>query len=168
MSFGPVDQWLSSGFAGTALLIKKEESAEITIDEEGIARVRQAWNEFNDQGTWSKQVLSAEVVELGADQHPAIECHMRISPGQGLKNLDALEFYAPTGGDLLILSFRSWEDDFPEALTGFRTMADSLTFARPPQGPDELADRLFYATLIGLLIGALLLAANKARRARDQ
>jgi hypothetical protein len=167
-SFGPVDQWLTSGFSGPSLLIKTEEGAEITTDEAGIARIKQTWQEFASPDSWRRQVLSAEVVELGPGNHPAIECHMRSIPEDGARNLDALEFYAPTGGDLLILSFRSWEDEFPEALTSFRTMADSLTFARPPQGPEELADRLFLAALIGLLIGALLLAANKARRARNQ
>lgn len=168
VSYGPVDRWLESGFDGTALLVELSEAPEIPADEAGIAQIRSRWDTYTSPTGDRRTVLSAHIIGLGADHHQAIECRIRSIPGDGGKAVEALEFYVPTGGHLLILSFRSWEDTFPEALTTFREMAGTLTFARPSQGPEELADRLLYAALIGVLIGLLLLAANRARRLRDK
>ena len=167
VSFGPVDSWLESGFDGTALLAELSDAPELPVDEGGIAQIRNRWESFTSPDGGRRVVLSARIIDLGTDHHRAIECRIRSIPGDGSKAMEALEFYIPTGGHLLILSFRSWEDTFPETLATFRNVAHTLTFVRPPQGPEELADQLLYAAFFGILIGLLLLAANRTRRLRD-
>jgi hypothetical protein len=78
--------------------------------------------------------------------------------------MQALEIYAPTGGRLIIFQFRANADDFAAALPQFRKAIATLEFAREPEGPAKLSDRLQNAAIVGAVVGLLLLVLYKWSR----
>lgn len=161
-SVGAVDRWLETGFDGRALCVSVQ-SGEIPIEQSSIDTIRESWAEPRD-GVY-REFVSGEISTLGKDEHPVIECRLRSPASGSIPAIEALEFYVPTSGHLLILSFRSWQDDFDQAAPIYRRIADSMTFPRPPRGAEELSDRLFDAAIIGGLVGlALIIIRMMVRR----
>ena len=156
--YGEVDGWLEDGFDGRCLTVVKVDG-EPSMDDEGLASVR---GQAKDAaGGWTRKVLEASVVELGAANHKVIQCTSRLVPGTGARPCLALELFIPTAGDTLILGFRAHEPDFATALPGFREVAATLSVARAARGPSKLGDRLLYPAIIGALVGLLLLVLRK-------
>jgi hypothetical protein len=148
--FGPVDSWLKDGFDGRCLTVVEKEG-EPPLDAEGLATIR-SWVEA--RGTY----VSGKLATVGPNHHPVLEVVSRIPPTR------ALEVYAPTGGRVIIFQFRANEDDFAAALPLFRQALETLVFARKPDGPPKLSDRLQNAAIVGAIVGLVLLVLYKWSR----
>lgn len=163
-SVGNVDAWQKDGFDGQALIVIVREN-EIPITEEAIDVIRANWSDPEIQGG-ARKVVEAEITTIGQDAHPAIRCIIDTAPWGGLPASRALEFYVPTAGHMLILSFRSWHDDFAAMRDAFESVVASATFPRPPRGVEEedtLTDRLLNAAIIGALVGVALIGIRLSR-----
>ncbi|MCA8943174.1 MAG: hypothetical protein KDB80_11495 [Planctomycetes bacterium] len=165
-SIGDVDAWLANGFDGRALFVSVQ-SGEIPIVESSIEVIRETWSQHH--AGVQREFLSGEITQVGKDAHPTIRCRIRTPPVESMPAIEAIEYYVPTAGHMLILSFRSWQDDFDRAVPLYSQIADSLTFPRPPRGAEELSDRLFDAAIIGGLVGlALIVIRMMVRRPTRQ
>lgn len=162
-SVGDVDRWLKDGFDGRAIHVHILEG-DLSLDEAGIEKIRTSWAAPPAGGGPSREVVSAELTQLGPDLHSAIRCRIRTAADGNTPPIESLEFYVPTHRHVLILSFRSWQDDFQSVASLYESMADSATFARPPRKPEELSDRLLNAVLVGGLVGLALIAVRLMRR----
>lgn len=156
--YGAIDRWLGGAFDGRCLTIQQLDG-EYPVDQEGISVIRAA-SSLPGEGGWRREVLSAELVELGKGEHQTIQCTVR-DQAQGSRTIKSLVLFVPTGGDTLVLSFRAWEDDYENALPEFHRVSASMTFSRPARGPTDLGDRLLYPALIGALVGLLLLGLRR-------
>ena len=163
-AIGDVDAWLKEGYDGRALLVVVKRRSSMAADEADLESIRRHWQDFASLHGDRREVLSAQIVELGPDRHPALEFEIETRQGNDGKDIRALEIYVPTGGNQLIFSFRSWDDDFARARVSYRQMADSMTFARRPPDRELLGNRLLQAAFVGVLVGLVLLMIRRARR----
>ena len=154
--FGQVDKWLAGSFDGRCLTVAQQEG-EPSLDAEALAIIR-SWVE--QRGTY----VSGKQATVGLNNHPVLEVVTRIQPEHWTKPMQALEIYAPTGGRLIIFEFRAYEDDFVTALPQFRQALGTLVFAREPEGPPKLSDRLQNAAIVGAIVGLVLLVLYKWSR----
>ncbi len=161
-AIGDVDKWLATGFDGRAILVSRQ-FGEIPIEEESIETIRQSW-EDNATPEARREMLEGKISTIGQDDHPAIRCLIRTAASGSIPAMDATEFYVPTSQHLLILSFLSWQDDSDAVVDLYRSFAKSTTFPRPPQGAEELSDRLWNAVFIGALVGLALIALRMMKR----
>jgi len=161
-AIGDVERWQTNGFDGRALLVDVQ-TGEIPVTEESIETIRSHWANAKVGGA-HREVQAAELVTLGPDAHPAIRCRVLTAADGETPPILADELYVPTSGRLLILSFRSWQDDFENVRAVYDSIAASLTFPRPPRGPEELSDRLWDAAMIGLVVGAAIVLLRMMRR----
>ena len=154
--FGQVDKWLAGSFDGRCLTVGLKEG-EPPLDAEALATIR-SWVE--ERGTY----VSGTLATVGPNNHPVLEVVTRTQPEHETKPMQALEIYAPTGGRLIIFMFRAYEDDFATALPQFRQALQTLVFAREPEGPPKLSDRLQNAAIVGAIVGLVLLVLYKWSR----
>ena len=154
--FGQVDKWLASSFDGRCLTIAQMEG-EPSLDAEALATIR---SRVEQRGLY----VSGRQATVGLNNHPVLEVVTRMQPGHWTKPMQALEIYAPTGGRLIIFEFRAYEDDFATALPQFRQALQTLVFAREPEGPPKLSDRLQNAAIVGAIVGLVLLVLYKWSR----
>lgn len=157
--YGEVDRWLAGAFDGRCLTVQQVDG-EYPVDDDGVSVIREATAKATDDG-WQREIVSTELVELGAAKHPAIQCTVRQVGGRPWPTVVSLLLFVPTAGDTLILGFRTWEEDFEAASAVFQKAAHSMTFARPARGPSKLGDQLLYPALIGALVGLLLLGLRR-------
>lgn len=163
MVYGAVDRWIESGFEGFGLVVHQNQSGEIPLGEEGLQLLRE---EIPNRPGNPRRIVSLEERAIGEDSHPALVAELASTDTNTRRDLRSLEFYVPTGGQLLILSFTSWEDSFGRAAPVFQQMVSSLTFARQARGPKEVGDQLLYAALIGAVVGVILIVLRKTTRSR--
>jgi len=154
--FGQVDKWLGGSFDGRCLTVAQMKG-EPSLDAEALATIR---SRVEERGTY----VSGKVAAVGPNNHPVLEVVIRIQPEHSTKAMQALEIYAPTGGRMIILEFRAYEDDFATALPLFRKALGTLIFAREPKGPPKLSDRLQNAAIVGAIVGLILLVLYKWSR----
>ena len=163
--FGPVDRWRESGFVGGALVVHRSDfEGEATPGY--LAQVRGHWEEFRFDNGGRREVLAAQVGTLGRNDHPCLELELR-STAPDARPTHALEFHASTTGQELILSFRTWDDDYREVESTLRGIAATFTFPRPPNDPKDLGSRLSEAAWIGALVGLALIALRRGLRGRS-
>lgn len=159
---GPVDRWKQGDFDGIHLVVQ-EQGAELPMDSDGVDRILDHWREVSGQEGLRHRVLGCDVTEVGPDQHPAIVCQRLIEadgPGPAIQSLDV---YVPTGGRLVLLSFRCFEKDFANNLPEFRKMLASTTFARAARGAETLGSKLVLPAIVGAFVGLLLLMLHRRR-----
>ncbi len=161
---GPVDRWLAGDYDGVELVVQ-EQGNELSMDQEGVDRIRAHWREASGREGLGHEVLSSTITHIGPDDHPAILCQRLIvpeGPGTPIQSLDA---YIPTGGRQILLSFRSSQEDFSQHLPEFRKMLASATFARAARGSETLGSKLVFPAVVGALVGLILLVLHRRRRA---
>lgn len=154
--FGRVDRWLAGNFDGRCLTVAHREG-EPSLDAKALARIR---SRVEERGVY----VSGKQASLGPNEHPVLEVVSRTRPEPGSRPMQALEIYAPTGGRVIIFEFRAYEDDFADALPLFREALATLVFAREPEGPSKLSDRLQNAAIVGAIVGLVLLVLYKWSR----
>ena len=74
--------------------------------------------------------------------------------------------HAPTGSQKIVMSFTCAENEFARWQPEFRRWLDTLTFARVPDEPATLSDRLWTPILVGGAVGLVLLLLYRHTRAR--
>lgn len=159
---GAIDGWLAGRFDGRALVVVTQRF-EQTVDAEFLDQVRAHWTSFRDPEAGTREVVDSRLIALGESGHPAAVCRIVTTPPAPARRHETLEYYASTSGQRLILGLRSWQDEFEAVLPMFERMGTSLTFARPPQEPDQLGDHLLRAAFAGAIVGLLLLAIRRRR-----
>ena len=152
-----VDGWLAGKLDGPLPDGHRGEGGSQRLDQETMARVRLRAKALSQGGELSYEILEIRQAKLGKDLHPAIECQVRMTGGEGMQPARSLEFLVPTGGNCLRFSFRAPEKGFDRALPGLRQLASSLAFSRPPAGSEGLSSKLMPAIIIGSLVGLMLL-----------
>ncbi len=160
--FGPVDRWLASGYDGRSLLVRLQ-AANIAADEGLVALIRKQYEQPISAGARQREVEKSEIIKLGEGQHPAVVCQILTRVSGSGKSYRAQEYYVPTGSKILILSFRSWDNDFGSAYPDFKEIASTLTFPWPAKTPKQLSDMLVTALILGGLLGLIFLALSKTR-----
>lgn len=161
-TIGDVERWEREGFDGHAILVHVQQG-EIPVDEASIAHIRENWRD-NDAVGGRRSVLDAEIVAVGENAHPAIRCEMSTESWQGMPPIRATELYVPTSGHLLILSFRSWQDDVERHRPLHEKIIESMTFPKPPKATEEVTGRFTQALLIGAGVGLILILLRMSRR----
>lgn len=163
-ALGAVDRWLRDGFDGRGLLVVVRQF-EQPCDEALLAETEAFWQDWRGPDGSRREVLASRLVELGAAKHAAMELQMRLLPGEsGAQPVRSLDYYASTMGQQLILSLRAWDNRWLESEPEFRRMAESLAFARPPQEPSRLWDKLYWPLIGGAVTGLALVIATVLRR----
>lgn len=162
---GDVDRWARDGYDGEALLAMVAGEFEAPTDQERLDEIREYWATTQLADGGRREVVRGRVTTVGRTDHPCLELEVRTIPADGRVER-CLEFQTSTRGRELILSFRAWEDDFPVAEPRLRTMAETLTFPRPPRTQEGLGDRLFDAALVGGAVGLILIGLRYIARRR--
>ncbi len=163
--YGAIDQWLAGAFDGRCLTMTRR-PGEIPTDEQGVEALREHAARVTRDSGWEQEIVTADVTEVGPGKHKSIVCQTRWVQGSNRPPIQSLVLFVPTGGDTLILAFRTWESDFDAALPFFEQTAATFRFARPPRGSAKLTDRLLYPAIVGALVGALLLLLRRKAAAR--
>lgn len=157
-AYGAIDRWLAGSFDGRCMIVEQVDG-ECPVDETGIEQVRASGAHTEER--WSREVISLETTTVGTDALPAIEGLFRTTVQDAARTLDSLVLFVPTGGNTLILTFRTSSDDFAAALPEFRAIAASLTFAQRPHGTPDPGSRVFYPLLVGAFVVVLLLVLRR-------
>ena len=138
---GPVDRWLDGDYDGVHLVVQEQRN-ELSMDQDGVDRILQHWQDVSGKEGLQHEVLSWDISEVGPDKHPAILCQRVIRPDEPETAIQSLDAYIPTGGRQILLSFRSNQEDFSQHLPEFRKMLASATFARAARGSETLGSKL--------------------------
>jgi hypothetical protein len=161
---GPVETWAAGTPARIAVLVDVQ-PFEVAIDQASLDAVVALRDGAESAGGLRQEVLSASLVELGPSRHPAIAVRVRVTTaGPDPRVFLSEDYYTSTSGQKLLLSLRCYENAEAEADPVFRAMLSSVIFARPPQEPGDLEDRLIWAVLFGGITGLALLVASILRR----
>jgi hypothetical protein len=161
--YGRVDEWLRTEFDGRCLTVGFQEG-ELGLDAAALAEIR-SWVEGRRGVAGFKYAyISGKQATVGQANHPVLEVVVSIQPGDGTRPLQALEIYAPTGGNTVIFELRAYQSDFARALPQFRQFLGTLVFAREAAGPAQLSDRLQNAAIVGAIVGLILLVLYKWSR----
>ncbi len=163
--FGAIDRWRQDGLRDGCLVVVTKDGEQIA-DDALIAELRDHYANARTDAGDRCEVLAAELAELGPSTHPGLLLSRRLIPGDGGPVLRATDVYASTSGHLLILSFRTWENEWTAFEPRLRGLASSLTFARPPRRPGERGDRLLQAAVFGGVIVAVLFLLRAFLRGR--
>ncbi len=163
--FGPVDRWKRDGFAGGALAVASWEPEE-TVDQAFADKLRQTYEAPRTARGERRVVDSLQLSTIGPDQHPAILMEVHGADREGKVVFRSFDVCTGTSGQLLILSFRAWENEWHELEPKLRAMASSLTFARPPRQKGQLGDALLQAAVFGGIFVVALLALRSFLRRR--
>lgn len=157
---GTVARWLEGGFDGRAVTFLEQEGA-LTVDEAGIAAVRESVAEHaRTQGT-RLELAGVELVRLGIRQHPAIAARLLAEAEDG--PITVLRHYVPTGTRLLVVSLRARTADAAGAIALWQEHLPTLSCAQPPREAASSGGKLLYAAVLGALIGTLLLVLRRRR-----
>ena len=160
---GAVDKWLRGEFDGRCLTVGHKEG-EHALDTEALAEIRSVVEGRSAEGGFTYSYVSGKQAAVGQANHPVLEVVTRIQPSDGTRPMQALEVYAPTGGNTVIFELRAYEGDFARALPQFRQVLGTLIFAREAKGPTNLSDRLQNAAIVGAIVGLVLLVLYKWSR----
>ena len=163
-TLGPVNRWLVGDYDGVHLVVQEQRN-ELSMDQDGVDRILQHWQDVSGKEGLRHEVLSWEISEVGPDGHPAILCERLIRPDEPGPAIQSLDAYIPTGGRQILLSFRSSQEDFSQHLPEFRKMLASATFARAARGSETLGSKLVFPAVVGALVGLILLVLHRRRRA---
>lgn len=163
--FGNVDSWLATGdFDGRALVVHAAQH-EFPATDAALRELAEARDEAQIAGGRRTQVVSAERVELGASEHPALELVVRVIGPDGAPELMLLDWYASTMRQRLVFQFVATAAEWSAAEPVFRSIARTLRFARPPEATDDRGSAfLGYALFGGALVLVLLVARRLVRR----
>ncbi len=161
-TLGPVERWIGGDYDGIHLVVQ-EQGNELSMDSEGIDRIRSHWQEVSGKEGIRQQLLSSKVTEVGTDGHPAIVCERLIEPEEPRPPIQSLDAYVPTGGRQILLSFRCLRDDFPDNLPEFYKMLATVSFARTARGAETLGSKLLLPAIVGAFVGLMLLVLYRRR-----
>lgn len=161
---GPINKWLAGDFQGPSLYVV-EQRDEWYIEEDFEETVRSHWREQGLRTGVTHDITSVERQNVGTQQ---VECVVakrtsKDKTGLGSRSLDV---HAPTGQQQIILSFSCAPEQFDRWQPEFRRWLDTLTFARVPDEPATLSDRLWTPILVGGAVGLVLLLLYRHTRAR--
>ena len=161
---GPIAQWLAGDFSGPWLYVV-EQRDEWYIEEDFEETVREHWREQGLRTGDHHDVASVHREKLGTQQ---VECVVatRQSTSKGSDRYQSLDIHAPTGRQQITLSFTCAPEDFAKRSPEFRSWLESLTFARVPEEPATISDRLWTPILVGGVVGLILLLLYRHTRAR--
>jgi hypothetical protein len=84
----------------------------------------------------------------------------------GNDRFQSFDVHAPTGQQQITLSFTCTPEKFAQWQPEFRRWLDTLTFARVPDEPATLSDRLWTPILVGGAVGLVLLLLYRHTRSR--
>jgi hypothetical protein len=160
--YGAIDAWLQGAYDGRALLARTE--PEQDLDDATIARLRRHWEKPAADGGPGGRVESAERVQLGPDRHEALQLVVHLPAQDGRPPATELQFYAPTGGQFVMLRLRAHASDFEAARESFHAMLATLRFARRPRGARQPLHEYLYAIGLGVVVIAILLAVHRRVR----
>ena len=164
--FGAVSSWKESGFDGRCLTIHTGTDGEPALNSETLEQIKATFQQQSDSGPL-RYLGEPKISSVGAGEHAAIECQLRIFEDSGGPLSTSLVFLVPTGGKTLRFSFRANPQDYQEAKQLFREIADTISVSSPPEGRKELSDKLQTPLIIGAVVGFLLLALYKLNRHGD-
>lgn len=161
---GPIDRWLAGDFGGPWLYVV-EQRDEWYIEDDVEETVRQHWRDQASRTGETHEVTSVRREKVGTQQ---VECVVatRISSGPSGSRRQSLDVHAPTGRQQITLSFTCSPEEFDQRAPEFRRWLESLTFARVPDEPTTLTDRLWTPILVGGVVGLILLLLYRHTRAR--
>lgn len=161
---GPVEQWLAGDFRGPWLYVV-EQRDEWYIEDGFEETVRNHWREQATRTGVTHEVGSVGREKVGT-QH--VECIVatRSSVGMGNDRFQSFDVHAPTGQQQITLSFTCTPEKFAQWQPEFRRWLDTLTFARVPDEPATLSDRLWTPILVGGAVGLVLLLLYRHTRSR--
>jgi len=161
--YGHVDRWLAGGFDGRCLCVQLSEG-EPGMDQESIDKILSFAKESSAAGH-RFDIRSSRFSKLGEQGQSVIETRAVRVFEDGARPMQELGFYVPTGGQTLILAFRSFEEDFEQVLPTFERAAATLRFSRPPRGPKRQTNDIVWAAIVGAFVGVLLLLLRRKSRA---
>jgi len=161
---GPVEQWLTGNFDSPWLYVV-EQRGEWYVEDEFEEMVRNHWREEGLRTGITHDVHSVERQKIGTQQ---VNCVVatRTSTAKNGRSDNWLDVHAPTGKQKLTLSLRCSKEQFDRWQPEFRRWLDTLTFARVPDEPATLGDRLWTPVLVGGAVGLVLLLLYRHTRAR--
>jgi hypothetical protein len=161
---GPIDKWLAGDFDGPWLRVV-ERKDQWYIEDNYEQTVRDRWQQQSDSSDVSHQVDEVRLEKIGTQQVECVVVLRTSTPKQPRAISKALDIHAPTARQQLIFSFGCPEDQFAQWQPKFRRWLDTLTFARAPEPPATLSDRLWTPLLVGGAVGLILLLLYKHTRA---
>ena len=152
--FGAIDRWLAGAFDGQALSIVLLDG-EPELDEGGLASIRTHFQQLSSRGVEKYALENLTIASVGSGKHPAALATLAISGGGAGARL-RFDAYVPTGGDTLSVALTTPSADRVAAEAMFRAVSDSLRVGAPARGANKLGGKLFWAALLGVLIGVAL------------
>lgn len=159
---GPVDRWLGGEFDGVFLYVVEQDN-EWHLDGDYPARLQEMWRARGRHDGLRHELSGIERTTIAGSGQTVITCIRTSTPETG-RVRRSLDWYVPTGGRQLSLSFSAWQDDFATREEQFRRILATLTLARPSRGEQTLGDRLWTPLLAGAVVGLLLLLLYRHNR----
>jgi hypothetical protein len=161
---GPIDQWLAGEFSGPWLRVV-ERKDQWYIEDNYEQTVRDRWQQQSDSSEVAHFVDKVGLEKIGTQQIECVVVTRTSTPKPPRAASKTLDIHAPTARQQLIFSFGCPEDQFTRWEPEFRSWLDTLTFARAPEPPATLSDRLWTPLLVGGAVGLILLLLYKHTRA---
>tara|TARA_R110002072_G_scaffold243682_1_gene402700 strand:- start:12344 stop:13054 length:711 start_codon:yes stop_codon:yes gene_type:complete len=161
---GPIEQWLAGKFDSPWLRVY-EQKDQWYIEDDYEQTIRDQWQKQSERSNVSHQVVDVRLEKLGTQQVECVVVTRVSTPPKPRAVTQSLDVHAPTANQQLILSFGCPPEQFAQWQPEFRHWLDTLTFARAPEPPATLSDRLWTPLLVGGAVGLVLLLLYKHTRA---
>ena len=160
---GPIDKWLKGQLDGPWLQAM-ERADSMYLDDDYAELVRDTWRKQTETTDISHVVEDVQLKKVGTQQIECVVVVRTSSPPAPRVKHKSLDIHAPTAKQQVLLSFGCPEDQFARWQPEFERWLETLTFARKPEEPATLTDRLWTPILVGGAVGLVLLLLYKHTR----